>query len=77
MVAPVLGDILPKFGRRKAIFVGIYLMSAASIIFACAALFENDNAFYTVSLIARCVQGGADAFILISVPSIIANEWPE
>lgn len=77
ILAPILGDILPKFGRRKAIFVGTYLISAASILFACGALFENDDAFYIVSIIARCLQGGADAFILISVPSIIAVEWPE
>ena len=77
IVAPALGDMLPKFGRRRAILYGSILISLATVVFACGALFTNDVAFYIVSFVARCLQGGADAFILVSVPSIIAVEWPE
>ena len=77
IVAPILGDNLPKFGRRRAIFFGSFLISIATAIFACAALFTNDTWFFTISIIARSLQGAADAFILISVPSIISVEWPE
>ena len=77
IVAPILGDVLPKFGRRRSILYGSLMVSMATIVFACGALFTNDNAFYAVSFVARCLQGGADALILVSVPSIIAVEWPE
>ena len=78
IVAPVLGDVLPKFGRRRAIIWGICIITVATMLFASAAIFKNSGGwFFTVSLIARCMQGGADALILISVPSIIAVEWPE
>lgn len=77
VVAPILGDTLPKFGRRRAIYVGSILISLATATFACGAFCENDTAFYIVSFVARSLQGGADAFILVSVPSIIAVEWPE
>ena len=77
IVTPVLGGILPKFGRRRAILCGSCFMSAATVVFACGALFENDIAFYVISLVARSLQGAADALILVTVPSIIAVEWPE
>ena len=77
IVAPVLGDVLPKFGRRRAILYGSFLISASTVVFACGALFTNDLAFYAISFVARCLQGGADALILVAVPSIIAVEWPE
>lgn len=77
IVAPILGDTLPKFGRRRAILVGSVLISLATAIFACAAFCKDAKSFYIVSFVARSIQGGADAFILVSVPSIIAVEWPE
>ena len=52
-------------------------MSAASLLFAFGAFCVNNVAFYVVSLIARSLQGAADAFVLVAVPSIIAVEWPE
>eukprot|EP00353_Schmidingerella_taraikaensis_P003005 CAMPEP_0185585064 /NCGR_PEP_ID=MMETSP0434-20130131/36214_1 /TAXON_ID=626734 ORGANISM="Favella taraikaensis, Strain Fe Narragansett Bay" /NCGR_SAMPLE_ID=MMETSP0434 /ASSEMBLY_ACC=CAM_ASM_000379 /LENGTH=92 /DNA_ID=CAMNT_0028205175 /DNA_START=175 /DNA_END=453 /DNA_ORIENTATION=+ len=77
IVAPIIGENLPKIGRRKAIFIGVIIIPIATSAFAMAALFESDFAFYAVSLIARCLQGAADALILVTVPSIIAIEWPE
>ena len=68
---------MPKIGRRRAIIAGIVLISIATVIFACGALFSNGPTFYWVSFVARGMQGGADALILISVPSIVAVEWPE
>ena len=42
-----------------------------------ASFCQNDVAFYSVSIVARALQGAADAMILVTVPSIIAIEWPE
>ena len=77
IVAPILGDKLPSIGRRKAIFYGVIVASLATVAFAMASLCETDGAFYAVSIIARGLQGAADAFIFVTVPSIIAIEWPE
>jgi MFS family permease len=77
ILAPILGDFLPRIGRRRAVFTGIILITCSTAIFACGALFSSGVAFYWVSLIARGFQGGADALILISIPSIISVEWPE
>ena len=77
ILAPILGDVLPKFGRRRAILCGSFLISAATVVFACGALLKDDVAFYIVSFVARCLQGASDALILVTVPSIIAVEWPE
>ena len=77
IVAPILGDTLPRIGRRRAIFIGVIAIPIATSLFAFAALFEDDVVFYVVSVLARCFQGAADAFIMVSVPSIISLEWPE
>lgn len=52
-------------------------MVVATLIFASGALFENPLAFYLISFFARALQGAADAFILVAVPSVIAIEWPD
>jgi len=77
IIAPILGDNLAKFGRRRSILIGVIVIPFATCLFALAALFENDDVFYAVSFFARCLQGAADALILVTVPSIIAVEWPE
>ncbi len=77
IIAPVLGDNLPTFGRKRAIRFGSILMTVATLMFASGALCSNAVTFYIVSFVARALQGAADALILVSVPSIIAIEWPE
>ena len=77
ILAPILGDFLPRIGRRRAIIGGVVLISCATALFACGALVTRGVTFFWVSLVARGLQGAADALILISVPSIIAVEWPE
>lgn len=77
IVAPALGDNLPTFGRKRSVRYGSILMTVATLMFASGALCTNATAFYIVSFVARSLQGAADALILVSVPSIIAIEWPE
>ena len=55
IVAPVLGDNLPRIGRRKAILIGVLVIPVATTLFALAALIDYDETFYAVSLIARCL----------------------
>ena len=51
--APILGKIMPSFGRKRSIKFGAILMTSATLMFACGALFENAVAFYIVSFVAR------------------------
>ena len=55
IIAPVLGDCLPKFGRKKSIRFGSVLMTIATLMFASGALFENPLAFYLISFFARAL----------------------
>ena len=75
--APAVGDGLESFGRRKALAYAIGLMSLSTFIYGSAAFIGNVWGFYIVSLIARLLQGMADAVILVSIPSIIALEFPD
>ena len=76
-VAPFIGNHLSSFGRRRALFVAIWVYAISTAIFATAGFFENGYAFYFVSLVARSFQGVADAIVIITAPSIIQVEYPE
>ena len=73
----MVGEGLEGFGRRRALFCAVCLMSTSTFIFGTAAFIKNTWGFYFVSLIARLLQGMADAVILVTIPSIIALEFPD
>jgi MFS family permease len=75
--APIAGENLSSVGRRRMILIAVGLMTGAILLFAAAAFFENHWVFYAISLIARFIQGGADAMLLISMFSIAMIEWSE
>ena len=77
ILAPILGEKLSVLGRRSALLYGFVVLSLATVSFAMASFCETDEGFYTVSIVARAFQGAADAIILVTVPSIIAIEWPD
>ena len=49
----------------------------ASTVFALAGKIENDYVFYTVSLMARMIQGFGEAILIIVNPVIISLLYPE
>ena len=53
--APFIGAFLNKIGRRKAIMLGISVMSAATVLFAVAEFFEGMWTFYCISFVGRMV----------------------
>ena len=55
LTAPVIGEKVGSLGRKRVIITGLIIMSIAVLIFAAAAFFTNDAAFYTISLIARFI----------------------
>ena len=52
-------------------------MTLSTFVFGSAAFIKNTWGFYFVSLVARLIQGMADAVILVTIPSIIALEFPD
>ena len=77
ILAPVLGDKLSSIGRKRAIKVAFITLSLSTVVFAFASFCKTDEAFYTVSIVARSFQGATDAMILVTIPSTVAIEWPE
>lgn len=75
-MAPFIGDNLTKYGRRKALYTSVVIFTISTIVYGAAGYIEDDIWFYVVSLIARLFQGVADAFMLITIPSIIVQEYP-
>ena len=76
IAASFVGKHLSSIGRKTSILIGSCLISVATLMFAFGSMLGNDVAFFMVSLLARCIQGGADSLILVAVPSIISLEWP-
>ena len=73
----MIGQHLAWFGRRRALALAVGVVTIATAVFAMGGLFENDILFYIVSLVGRCTQGFGEAILIISIPSIIALEYPE
>ena len=77
LAAPLIGDKLQKFGRKRALYLSIVLFSFSTLIYAIAGFFKNVWIFFTVTIIARLIHGVADAIMQITIPAVIALEYPE
>ena len=53
------------------------IFTISTTVYAAAGYVESDAGFFTVSLVARIFQGVADAFLLITIPSVIVQEYPD
>ena len=76
IAAPFTGNCLNRIGRKKAIMVGLLVMSICTVFFASASYFEGKWTFYAISTVGRMVQGVADSLICVAIPSLIAIEFP-
>ena len=72
----MVGQFLGKIGRKNAILGALCIMTLATAMFAVAGLIDDDNTFYVISFFARLIQGVAASTLLVTVPSIIAIEYP-
>ncbi len=77
ITAPVVGTYMQNVGRKNMVFIGVVLMSLATLMFGLGSLGTSEKAFFIVSFIARMLQGCGDAAIGVSISSIIAIEFPE
>jgi MFS family permease len=76
ITAPLAGAKMHLIGRRRTVLISILLMAVATTIFGLAAYFKKTRNFYTVSMMARAIQGAAAGFMEVAVPSIIAIQFP-
>ena len=76
VTAPLVGGHMHKIGRKTTVLVGVIMMTLGTLMFALGGYGKQGLTFYLVSLVARILQGVADAIISVTIPSIIAIEWP-
>ena len=74
---PIVGERMQSFGRKNALVAGVLLMTVATVVFGLAAFFTKVQWFYSVSFIARTLQGVAEAVIGCAIPSIVASEYAD
>jgi MFS family permease len=78
VAAPLLGAYLEHLGRKNVVSCGVILMATSTLTFGCASLLKDRVwSFYIISVLARLLQGLADASVNITVPSIIAIEFQD
>jgi MFS family permease len=77
VTAPLIGGHMQKIGRKNTVLIGVITMTIGTLLFALGGYCDEALSFYIVSLFARILQGVADAIISVTIPSIIAIEWPE
>jgi MFS family permease len=77
LTAPFIGGHMGNFGRKNSVLAGVILMTLATLMFGMASYASSEFWFFTVSFIGRTLQGIADAIIGVSIPSIIALEFPD
>jgi len=51
-------------------------MTLATFMFGMGSFCNHELSFFSISFIARLLQGIADAIISVTIPAIIANEFP-
>lgn len=76
IAAPLVGLLLPRIGRKNAVIIGVVSTVAAAVLFGLAGYCNNFWFYMTISLIARLIQGVGDAFVNVTIPSIIVIEFP-
>ena len=78
LTTPFVGSVLIRIGRRRALYIGFWIATAATFMqFASAAFITNDVIFYGISLVVRCVEGVAEALAINALYSICCLEFPE
>ena len=52
------------------------IMSVATLTFGLASFSKDAQFFFTISAVARVLQGMADAAVSVAIPGIITKEFP-
>jgi MFS family permease len=76
MCSPMVGKMIAILGRRNLIVFGMLLMGTSFIVFGVITDLENKNAFITLALLNRFLQGFASSLIQTTMYSISTNFFP-
>lgn len=53
VVAPVIGNLLPKIGHKNALIYGCIVMAFSTCLYSVGSYFTNDGLFYAISYVGR------------------------
>lgn len=53
IAAPLIGIFAGRIGRKNCLYIGVYVMTVATLCFGLASYFTNAWVFYSVSFVAR------------------------
>ena len=77
IIAPIVGELAPKYGRKNILAWGLGLMVLGTLLFSMAAFVKNGGGFYAMSFTGRVLQGVAEGAACVIIHSIISIEFPE
>ena len=78
LTTPICGSLMIRIGRRRALYVGFWVATAATFMqFASAIYITNDQAFYAIAFCVRFVEGIAEALAINAIYSICCLEFPD
>ena len=77
MCSPMVGKMIAILGRRNLIVFGMLLMGTSFVVFGWLTELENKNAFITLALLNRFLQGFASSLIQTTMYSISTNFFPD
>lgn len=72
IAAPLIGNYMERVGRKNILYIGVLMMTLATLTFGLASYLKRPWWFYAVSVFARFFQGIANASINVTTPSIVA-----
>jgi len=75
--SPIVGKMISIIGRRNLIVFGVCLMGCSFIVFGIISNLEDKNAFITLALLNRFLQGFASSLIQTTMYSISTNFFPD
>lgn len=76
VTCPFVAHNLDYLGRKNCFIFGFQLMGFSTALFGLASYCQSSLYFFSISGVARILQGTADAIVCVSIPSIITTEYP-
>ena len=78
-ISPIAGGLCSKFGRRRVLIVGVFIVSGGTFLFGivppvCIALETSMMPFF---IIARVLQGTGSALTMTCIFAILSDAFPE
>jgi len=71
----LIGNYLPKIGRKNSIMIGGIFLSAITISFGLLNHIKNDNLFFAIALVLNFFAGIMDTLITVAAYSITSYEF--